>query len=634
MLLHPAVEELENRWLPSYLVTPANGGIGPWFPSGQNMPDQVELPTGIKITPATPGISTANVEGWSGDTEWSVSLNQIREDPTPTEQELLLLEYGYPDPGWSSHYDFESNAIGTLQENSLVVKDYEAMGPYALGGNLGAKLELEYPTIAGNPANIHWIQIVTTNKPITDGGPTWFVEGDAATPFYDDDSSANSSGFLDISSRNAVLPANATQITWTANLFPVTVDADNNVTFYPGLTWGWTAEPTGEFPFGGTNTIINISSPTNPSTVGQQITITATVSNPNPGNPTGNVQFYDSAAGWDNVLASVPLVAFGAASGTAAWTVTINAAGTHFIRADYVGNDDYWQSNNYILQNVRDRVMAVAPASGPLGGGTSVTITGAGFTGATQVSFGSVPATSFTVNSDTQITAVAPSQTAGRVDLTVTGSGGTSDTSSADYFTYVAPPAIPGISPSSGPTSGGTSVTITGDNFTGATAVMFGNYPASSFSIVSSTQITATAPPEAAGTVDVTVTTAGGSSPPNSSDQFTFIPPSLSINNVSLMEGNSGMTQFTFTVTLSAASSQTVTVNFATANGTATAGSDYYATSGTLTFNAGQTSQTITVMVFGDTIHEANETFYVNLSNAVNAWLNVPQGTGAILNDD
>ncbi|MDQ3748130.1 MAG: hypothetical protein M3367_03805, partial [Acidobacteriota bacterium] len=87
----------------------------------------------------------------------------------------------------------------------------------------------------------------------------------------------------------------------------------------------------------------------------------------------------------------------------------------------------------------------------------------------------------------------------------------------------------------------------------------------------------------------------------------------LSINNVMLNEGNSGTTAFTFTASLSAASNQTVSVNFATANGTATAGEDYTATSGTLTFAAGEVNKTLTVLVNGDTFAEGNETFTVNL---------------------
>ncbi|MDZ7264392.1 MAG: S8 family serine peptidase [candidate division KSB1 bacterium] len=110
---------------------------------------------------------------------------------------------------------------------------------------------------------------------------------------------------------------------------------------------------------------------------------------------------------------------------------------------------------------------------------------------------------------------------------------------------------------------------------------------------------------------------------------------SLSINDVAQPEGNSGITNFNFTVTLSAASSQEVRVDFATANGTATAGSDYVATSGTLIFPVGGAlTQTVTVQVNGDQTVESDETFFVNLSNAVNAAIADGQGQGTIQNDD
>jgi hypothetical protein len=110
--------------------------------------------------------------------------------------------------------------------------------------------------------------------------------------------------------------------------------------------------------------------------------------------------------------------------------------------------------------------------------------------------------------------------------------------------------------------------------------------------------------------------------------------PTLSINNVSQNEGNSGTTAFVFTVTLSAASASTVTVNYATADGTATAPGDYASTSGTLTFAPGATTQTITVNVVGDTTPESNETFSVILSAPTNATIAAGTGTGTIVNDD
>src|SRR5262249_14702795 len=85
--------------------------------------------------------------------------------------------------------------------------------------------------------------------------------------------------------------------------------------------------------------------------------------------------------------------------------------------------------------------------------------------------------------------------------------------------------------------------------------------------------------------------------------------PKVSINDASVMEGNSGTSNAAFTVTLSPASSQTVTVTYATQNSTATAGSDFVAKSGTVTFNSGETSKSITISVNGDTTYEPNEVF-------------------------
>ena len=111
-------------------------------------------------------------------------------------------------------------------------------------------------------------------------------------------------------------------------------------------------------------------------------------------------------------------------------------------------------------------------------------------------------------------------------------------------------------------------------------------------------------------------------------------PPTISINDVSLAEGNSGTTNAIFTVTLSPASGQTVAVSYSTANGTAVAGNDYVGTSGILTFNPGDTIRTITVLVNGDTDVEPNETFFVNLTSATNATIVDAQGVGTIINDD
>lgn len=120
----------------------------------------------------------------------------------------------------------------------------------------------------------------------------------------------------------------------------------------------------------------------------------------------------------------------------------------------------------------------------------------------------------------------------------------------------------------------------------------------------------------------------GGTLPP---------PPTLGelqIGNVAITEGNTGSQDAVFTVNLSAASTGAVTVNYATANDTALTESDYTAVSGVLTFEPGQTSQTIRVPIVGDELVESDETFFVNLTNPTNATITTAQGTGTITNDD
>ena len=168
-------------------------------------------------------------------------------------------------------------------------------------------------------------------------------------------------------------------------------------------------------------------------------------------------------------------------------------------------------------------VASISPTFSTTIGGTSVTITGTGFTGATAVNFGTTAVTSFTIDSDTQITATSPAGSAGTVDITVMGPYGTSATSSADTFTYAENPTVTGISPTFGPTTGGTSVTITGTGFTGATAVNFGTTAVTSFTIDSDTQITATSPAGSAGTVDITVNNPYYVSATSSADQYVYM---------------------------------------------------------------------------------------------------------------
>lgn len=110
--------------------------------------------------------------------------------------------------------------------------------------------------------------------------------------------------------------------------------------------------------------------------------------------------------------------------------------------------------------------------------------------------------------------------------------------------------------------------------------------------------------------------------------------PAISIADNSILEGDVGSASLVFTITLSAQSVQPVSVQYATSDDTATAGLDYTASSGTVTFDPGMTRQTIAVPVLGETLGEIDETFWVTLSQPVDAVIDQGLGVGTILNDD
>jgi len=128
---------------------------------------------------------------------------------------------------------------------------------------------------------------------------------------------------------------------------------------------------------------------------------------------------------------------------------------------------------------------------------------------------------------------------------------------------------------------------------------------------------------------DATITTATATGTITNDD-----PLSLSISNPSIAEGNSGTRNLVFNISLSATSSQPVTLNYATADGTATANNDYTPTNGSLSFYGGNTLLTVNVPIIGDSTVEPDETLFLNLSNASGATIATNKGVGTIVNDD
>lgn len=111
-------------------------------------------------------------------------------------------------------------------------------------------------------------------------------------------------------------------------------------------------------------------------------------------------------------------------------------------------------------------------------------------------------------------------------------------------------------------------------------------------------------------------------------------PPTVSIGDVSIQEGDDGTKIANLTVNLSKASGKPIGLQYATADNTAFAGSDYVATSGSLTFQPGETQKVVAVQINGDTFFEADETFFINFTNPVDVTLTDAQGMGTIANDD
>ncbi len=178
----------------------------------------------------------------------------------------------------------------------------------------------------------------------------------------------------------------------------------------------------------------------------------------------------------------------------------------------------------------RPRVTSISSTLGPATGGTSVTVSGDAFTAATRVYFGTAPAASVVVNSDTSITAVSPADTSGVspdiTDVTVVSDGGASFASASDQFTFYGRPSVSGVSPKRGPLGGGYYVTVTGTNFLGTTGVSDGDTP-TAFQVIDNSALSVyIIPGETAGDqTAITVTSPGGTSPTTAADEFTYNPP-------------------------------------------------------------------------------------------------------------
>jgi hypothetical protein len=219
------------------------------------------------------------------------------------------------------------------------------------------------------------------------------------------------------------------------------------------------------------------------------------------------------------------------------------------------------------------------------------------------------------------------SESAGTVTLTVTRTGGSAGAISVNYAT------------ANGTATGGASCGGAVDYViaNGTLNWADGETTAKTFNVVICNE--ATFEPDETFTATLSGPTGGATigSPSTATVTITNDDPppagTISVNDVRVFEGDSGGVNAVFTVTYSGATPATVSVNYATANGTAQAGLDYLSVSGTISF-ASSSTQTVAVPIIGKTLKEANETFFLNLSGPVNATIIDGEGVGIIIDDD
>ena len=285
-------------------------------------------------------------------------------------------------------------------------------------------------------------------------------------------------------------------------------------------------------------------------------------------------------------------VSYSSVTGKITATSPAGAAGTQNVRVTTGGSQSATAAANVFTYTAAVAVSGISATFGPTTGGTVVEISGTNFTSSSTIVFGANAATDVSYNSTTgKLTATSPAGT-GTVNVRVTTSGTQSAISS--QFTYYAPPTITGLSRSTGPNAGGSSVIITGTNFTSASTVAFGSNNVTTFTINSTTQITATSP-SGTGAVDVRVTNQGGTSADVSADNFTYFP----LPAVTSISPSSGTTAGATSVTITGQNfTGTTGVKFGTSDATFTVDS---ATQITATAPAGTGEVNVTVITPGGT---------------------------------
>jgi predicted extracellular nuclease len=415
------------------------------------------------------------------------------------------------------------------------------------------------------------------------------------------------------------------------------------------------------------STATTVAADSDPSVFGQTVTFTATVTAtpPGAGTPTGTVQFSDGGT----LLGAFSLNG----TGQAVFITSSLGVGTHAIAASYAGDGTFTGSTSTALMQTVNRAAtatAVASSPNPSVFGQPVTFTatvsvappGAGTpAGTVRFSDGATPLGSVTLDASGHASFVTSDLSAGTHVIAAEYDGSSSFNPSSGSVDQSVQPGLTisdvTIKEGNGWTASAMFRVTLSPPSTNAVTVRYAtadgtasagsDYVARSGTLVFPAGVTTQSivvlvigdlrnePDE---TFFVSMADATNASIARARAVGTIVNddpvPSISIDNAFVREGNGGTSNAMFTVSLTHTSGFPVTVKYATADGTARAGSDYQAASGVLTFNPGERSKLITIVVDGDRRRESNETFFVNLSDAANATIADGQGRGTIHNDD
>ena len=263
-------------------------------------------------------------------------------------------------------------------------------------------------------------------------------------------------------------------------------------------------------------------------------TTTITGVSPKEGPSSGSIPVTITGSGF-LPIAGADRLEVGAKWVTVSCTTTVRCTGT--LPATKAGTDNFVMSvegltlsplavpDRFTFVAVAPTVANLTPTVGPTKGGTKVTIRGSSFFGTLTVHFGTRPAKLFRVVSSSEIVVIAPPGS-GTAYVTVSATGGSSRTTAAGRYAFVAAPTVTRVTPTVGPTNGGTKVTIRGSSFFGTLTVHFGTRPAKLFRVVSSSEIVVIAPP-GSGTAYVTVSATGGSSRTTAAGRYRYQRASL-----------------------------------------------------------------------------------------------------------